>query len=1255
MSLPGLPSHAVEVPDVFYGTQRFQPLALLGRGSMGVVHKVWDRDTDTHVALKTLPARGPDQLYHLKQEFRALAGLVHPNLVELYELIVDPSQAFFTMELVEGTTFTGAAAQTGFSEPRSVRGGEGLLQLLDATEQLVLGLAALHAKGKLHRDVKPPNVLITPTGRVVLLDFGLAAALELPDRASMEETFVGTPAYMAPELAWGKAPTTAADWYSVGTLLYETLVGRLPFTGSPQRILFDKTHGRPAPPRAVAPDVPEPLDALITALLEAEPQRRPDVHEILRRLRECHVSSGARRHTFVAGGEASVPFVGRDAELTTLRELFAAVRTGQRAICHIEGPSGIGKSELARRFVHDLRAAEPPPLVLSGRCRPQEAVPYNALDSVIDALSRTLLSLPEAVLAPLLPPGVEMLTQVFPVLRRVPALSADAAASDAEPHEIRRRGISALRELLVRLSAHQPLVVCIDDIHWGDLDSASVLRELLRSPEAPRLLLLLTYRDNAEVPLLTSLEAHAEEFADVRTVRLRLGPLHPDDARSLARQLCPTQAAQDERIAGIAFESSGSPFLLCELARHFAASASPTAAPAPSAMRLTDVVSQRVQQLAGPARRVLEIVSVAGRPLERSFALRVAGLGERGRTVVSRLAEACLVRSAIRSEEVLIEPYHDRISEALIAGLSADDLQHRHGELADALAGLATPDPEALFRHSLGAGRRGPAADWAEHAGDRASSTLAFARAADLYRQALQLREPAAASQPLQVKLAAALSNAGLGRDAGEAFETAAQTAAQYTPDQVLALRGQAADQYLRSGYMERGTALLRDVLVASGISLPGNSRTAALRSLVERLRFFRRGVAFDPQAPEQIPVETRVRLNTFWAGAAGLSLLDPIMADALGVRCLIEALNAGDVDMITRTLGHEAASEAGFGGRFFRRRNARLLRALDGATHAAGTPFAHAAYDRAVGISAYFFAHWRAAAEHCARATTIWREQCRGAFWEATVVESFHLSALAHLGEIHNLSRRLSGMLADADARGDVYGGTSVRMGVPAIVWLAQDRAEHARALADEAIARWPRHTFLVQHFLHLVSTVQADLYLGDVWRAWQRICVAWPQLVAAQIPRVAVTRVELHHLRARVALAAAAAEPRNLPDGALPADPAWPRTRLLRQAKADAKRIQRDDLPTVRPFAAAIHAGLALAERRDAEALRQLLLASEAFRNADMRLYAAACDVAAAGLQHGADGQHLEQGGMAWMREQGVVNPSAMTAMLCPLPRSR
>ena len=215
------------------------------------------------VALKTLRSAQSDALYLFKREFRSLADLNHPNLVALYELLTEGREWFFTMELLHGRSFiehawdipsrspeattdtpTRPTLTTRLSvvpsgpreeralQPRADVAIGGALdheRVREAFLQLAAGLNALHDAGKLHRDIKPRNVMVTFEGRVVLLDFGLVADVATDTANPMSLRVAGTPAYMAPEQAAAGAAQTASDWYSVGAMLYKYSRAVFPF------------------------------------------------------------------------------------------------------------------------------------------------------------------------------------------------------------------------------------------------------------------------------------------------------------------------------------------------------------------------------------------------------------------------------------------------------------------------------------------------------------------------------------------------------------------------------------------------------------------------------------------------------------------------------------------------------------------------------------------------------------------------------------------------------------------------------------------------------------------------------------------------------------------------------------------------------------------------------------------------------------------------------------------------------------------
>ncbi len=302
---------------------------------------------------------------------------------------------------------------------------------------------------------------------------------------------------------------------------------------------MDKQRFEPPAPSELAPGVPHDLNALCVDLLRRDPAARPTGRDVLRRLGS---KTGEPRlpiplppspHQFA-------PLVGRGRELEALEVAFADVGRGRTVALYIHGPSGVGKTALVRRFLDDLIGSDQA-IVLAGRCYEQESVPYKALDSVVDALSQYLQRLPLLEAQALLPRDIRSLVRVFPTLEEAEAVAtAPGPAAVPDPQELRRRAFRALRELLSRLGERRPLVLAIDDLQWGDSDSAVLLSELLRPPDAPGLLLLGCYRsdDASTSPLLRALlKDHEEGIPTIDRRVLAVGTLEPADAEGLALAL----------------------------------------------------------------------------------------------------------------------------------------------------------------------------------------------------------------------------------------------------------------------------------------------------------------------------------------------------------------------------------------------------------------------------------------------------------------------------------------------------------------------------------------------------------------------------------------------------------------------------------------------------------------------------------------------------------------------------------------------
>ena len=547
------------------------------------------------------------------------------------------------------------------------------------------GSLALHAAGKLHRDIKPSNVIVTREGRVVLLDFGLAAEQD-PDgqHRSTEEHLVGTAAYMAPEQAANPPVSAASDWYSVGVMLFEALTGRLPFLGSALSVLMDKQRFEPPAPGELAPDVPEDLNALCVDLLRRQPEDRP------RRTRspcagweamgptEDSSATGNRAHflNVTAGPRQPSRWSAASGIARRSRRRLTAMCLGRTVAVYLHGPSGAGKTALLQSFL-DQRLERGDAAILAGRCYERESVPYKALDSLIDALGRHLRRLPEAEAAALLPRDVGSLARVFPSLRRVEAVvqSPRRGFASPDPQELRRRAFSALRELLARLGDRTPLILAIDDLQWGDVDSAALLVELLRPPDAPVLLFLGTYRseDRETSPFLQAVfEAQgladnqnqvssSESGLDCRELGVDL--LEHEEASALALALLSESESSNRPPARPGRRDrprvGGQPVLrrragTARSGRSARANGKPAAGrPAATLQQPRNRASwcwtrcsgRGSERLPEEARRVLELIAISGRPLRLAELGQCAELAQDERVALALLRSGRLIRS----------------------------------------------------------------------------------------------------------------------------------------------------------------------------------------------------------------------------------------------------------------------------------------------------------------------------------------------------------------------------------------------------------------------------------------------------------------------------------------------------------------------------------------------------------------------------------------------------------------------------------
>jgi hypothetical protein len=1185
----------------------------LGAGGMGEVFAARHVETGEQVALKRLARASATSLYRFKREFRALADVVPPNLVRLGELVIMPGgAAFFTMELVVGEPFDEYVRRT-------TPAGEApnLVRLTRAFRQLIEGVRHLHAARYVHRDLKPSNVLVTPEGRVVILDFGLIVESADPDAGiTTIGQVLGTPAYMAPEQVGGGDPKPAVDLYALGVMLFECLTGRLPFRGSALNVLLDKQSGDVPDPHALVPAVPLELSACCMRLLDPEPEQRPGFEELLEMFSGGHGAAGSGATWKRVDAEV---FVGRERELAILESSLTTVQTERRAVTvFVRGASGLGKTTLVARFF--ARASERTgALVLRGRCFERESVPFKGVDAVVDALSAHLRRLPDAEAAELEPRRVEALVKIFPVLDGIWPTAGREAVHD-DPQRLWQLGVTSLRDVLARCAGARPLIIHIEDFQWADLDGAKLLTELMRASESLATLLVVTFRNEiAQREVLRDLTSPAA-LRDREVRDIELAPLSDAETTTLASALM--GASEDVAASPIA-QAKGNPFFLRQLLAAKDVSAS---AFGESEGSLDRIVVHRIAELAASVRRMLAVIAVAGRPIARTTVLGIHDQPE----ALTELHGLGLIAIDERPSGAQVESAHDRIREVMVAELDTAELRELHLSLAHALAELGAA-PDLLAEHFERGGDRVLALQYVEQAAALAAGALGFARAAELYQRALTLLGTDAQPQrrdALRAALAEQVGNVGRCGEAAEMFLQLADTSRD--PAQIVAYRHQAITQLIASGQIEPALDVLEAALASFGERLPRRKWPVILEVIVGRIRLAWRGSSAAQRREQELDPRTQQYLATLLAGTGGLMSQEALLTTMLQGRLLLAALDAGESFYLALALMWEMilSYNAGFPAR---------ARQIVDRVHA----MAVASKDPIVeGIDVVNDSTFDYMSRQWLDADRKW-DQLLANFEDlprmgriCRRLRGFRSQTKIILGSFVSLGERLPEWSNDAIRAGRRQ-ETVEMLAFSALLEVFDGELDRAGALIDEGRSSWTARRYTVTEFFLDYAEIPLRIARGEWQQATTQIERSIENARRWQFLRVISIREEMIDLHAR-SFAALAVHANDRP--------------AARKARASARLLRRSKHPMSNARAEVITAALHTVSGELDRARACWLAALPLFQACGMRAHEAALRLRLAELTRGEEAAALRAQAAAYCAEQGVGDPDRLMRVLAP-----
>jgi serine/threonine protein kinase/tetratricopeptide (TPR) repeat protein len=808
-----------------FGNGRYQVLRKLGEGGKGIVFLCQDTVLRRQVAIKLLKEEGldTDGLLRFQREVQAMASLVHPNVVTVFDIGQDPSTSpvlsgversgqggrhYLVLELMEG----GDVEHLIASAPN---------QRLDAATTVRIGkevaraLEHAHRHGILHRDVKPGNVWLTtrstshalsaaegsepalslPKGQAQgvakLGDFGLAYLGGSP-KLTQAGMMVGSIAYMAPEVALGRPADNRSDLYMLGASLYEMLTGRVPFPGDdPVKVLFAHINDLPLPARRFAADIPEGLEDLVLRLLSKDPEQRPaSATDVLRALEEVerHVHVGT---TAAVGAQHAAPLqtarpptpeprfaqplVGRERELALLRQRVDAALRGEGSLVFLTGEAGIGKTRLAWEARTYARGRGF--LWLEGRYSKEGSTPFQPWVEAVRGFLRT--APPAMLVKALVPYGAELARLAPEVAERLGHVPPPPSIG---PEEERLRLYDALAGFFAAISQEQPLALFLDDLHWAP--SVDALHHMARNLASDRLLVVGAYRDvelKGQPVLARGILAMNRErlFHNLPLKRLE----EPDVAHMIAHTLGQGLSGQ---VAGLVYQKTeGNPFFVEEVARYLTESGAVTLGARgwelkeAALMQLPDsvkaVVGERLERLGEEAQGILTWAAVAGREFTLPLLQEVTGLEEEKLLEAVDQAEAGRVlvpRPSLGQEAYAFVDNQTR--DVLYRGLSTARRRRYHLRVGQAMekvhARRLDQHYDALAHHFLEGNDLQKALDYVVKAGDRASSIYSWDRAISHYQTALEVLEELEADPYQQAAVLDKLALVtGLGRGRGAA------------------------------------------------------------------------------------------------------------------------------------------------------------------------------------------------------------------------------------------------------------------------------------------------------------------------------------------------------------------------------------------------------------------------------------------------------------------------------------------------------